>query len=304
MRPEAVREGVPLARYTTMQVGGPAQYLAEAASGAVVMRLVEWAAEEGVPWMILGQGSNVLFPDGGYNGLVVVYRSSGLERRWRERPTSGGAVMVEAEASAPLASLARWACRRGLSGLEWAAGLPGTVGGAVAGNAGAFGGAMEDVVSSAVVGWAGQPAQRTLPAELGLAYRRCLLLEERGPAAVLSVELQLQADDPGRCLARLDETERGRRLTQPAGASSGCVFRNPPQRAAGYLLDQCGLKGASVGGAVISERHANFILNRGGATATDVLTLMRLARRAVWEQFGILLEPEVRLMGDATLEAA
>lgn len=297
MLPEAICEGVPLARFTTMQVGGPARYFAQVSAGGEAARLAGWAADVGLPWVVLGHGSNVIFPDSGYDGLVIVYRSP--------RPDlSAGAAepTLVLEAGVPLAVVARWTAEQGLSGLEWASGLPGTLGGAVAGNAGAFAGSMADVVESVEVTWPGGPVQTVCGAELGFAYRHCSLLAERGPALVTSVRLKLERSDRESCLARLSEVEQKRRATQPVGASSGCIFRNPPGQSAGYLLDCCGLKGVAVGGAVVSERHANFIINRGQATAADVLALIRLARQRVWERFGIRLEPEVRLLGGARME--
>ena len=299
--PDSVREAVPLSRYTTMRVGGPARYLAHIASAESVRLLVSWAQDEGVAWVILGEGSNVVCADSGYHGLVIVYQDPTAEPAFAASGCGAEEALLTVEASMPLSSLARWAARRGLSGLEWAAGIPGTVGGALLGNAGAFGASMADVVVEAEVLRPGGAAHESA-ATLGLAYRTSALALDAGPVAVLNVALRLHGDEPSACLSRLEEATLARRRSQPGGPSSGCVFRNPAGASAGQLLDRCGLKGRSIGDAVYSEKHANFVVNRGRATAADVVGLMQLGREMVWRQFGVMLEPEVRFLGGLALE--
>jgi len=299
-RPEPIRERVPLSRYTTMRVGGPARYFAQVGDADLVVRLAQWARDEEVRWVVLGEGSNVICADDGYDGLVIVYHDPAAQPAIETTEDESATARVVADACLPLANLARWTARHGLSGLEWAAGIPGTAGGAIVGNAGAFGTSMADVVLDAEVVRSGGRTRESA-ASLGLAYRTSALAQEVGPLAVLRVGLGLQPDDASSCLGRLEQFGRARRRSQPGGPSSGCVFRNPPGRSAGRLLDQCGLKGHAVGDAVYSDRHANFVINRGNATAADVVGLMQVGREAVWRRFGVMLEPEVRFLGGLTL---
>lgn len=299
--PRGVQEGVPLRRHTTMRVGGPARFLSTVGDGRALVKLIQWAAAEELPWIVLGEGSNVIFADGGFDGLVIVFLRPDEEPR--VLPTEGDqvAASVEVSAAMPLASLARWASRRGLGGLEWAAGIPGTVGGAVVGNAGAFGGCMADTVEQVDLGGA-NGIERVGLQDLGFGYRTSLLAEGARGEAVLAATMRFHRRDVSECLLGYEDALRKRRCSQPGGASSGCVFRNPPEKSAGQMLDLCGLKGRSVGDAVVSDRHANFIINRGNATAADVVELMLTCRTAVWERLGVLLQPEVRLIGQTALD--
>lgn len=298
--PEGLCENPTLSRYTTMRVGGPARYLAQVDDATRLLNLAHWAESEGLDWVVLGEGSNVIVADGGYDGLVIVYRNADVEPVHQVGAPDEERPELEVEASMPLSNLARWTARRGQSGLEWAAGLPGTVGGALVGNAGAFGGCIGDVLTyAAVVRSVG--ITRESAETLGLGYRRSALSRTDGRLAVLRVGLRLRRDDASACLARLEEAVEARRRSQPGGSSSGCVFRNPSEGSAGQLLDLCGFKGMTVGDAVVSEKHANFIINRGSASAADVVKLMQVGREVVRRRFGVVLEPEVRLIGDLSL---
>ena len=306
-------ERVPLAAHTTVRVGGPARFMAWPRDPAELQAWLGWACERRLPWLVLGEGSNVLVADSGYDGLVIVNRRQPATDF--RSASSGGDVRVRVDAGESLATLVRWSVGKGLAGLEWAVGIPGTVGGAVAGNAGAFGSSMADVAQGAELSSADGDTYEVSVAELGLSYRRSSLLRDDAPRALLWVDLRFTVDDRSACQARAAELLRRRRDTQPLGHSAGSVFRNPEGACAGAsgprseappgagaLIEQCGLKGASVGGACISDKHANFIINRGDARASDVVALMNRVRRAVYDRFRVVLEPEVRMIGGVCLE--
>jgi UDP-N-acetylmuramate dehydrogenase len=288
-----LQENVTLAHYTTARVGGPCDALlpvnsaGELADAAVRL----WDLE--VPFFILGGGSNILVSDRGYRGVVVLNRARNVRIDARGEPPA-----VWAESGANLGAIGRQAAVRGLSGLEWAAAIPGTVGGAVYGNAGAHGG---DVASSLIVAEilhriSGKEAWTCK--RMAYQYRSSILKREAAQAVILSATLQLSRSTPEAVKARLEEISSHRRSTQPPGASMGSMFKNPAGDFAGRLIDQAGLKGTRIGGAEISTLHGNFFVNRGGASAADVLALIRLAQRTVADKFGISLELEIELVGD------
>jgi UDP-N-acetylmuramate dehydrogenase len=255
------------------------------------------AQADGLPWRVLGGGSNVLVSDAGVRGLVIVNRA-------RQTVFEDGFV-VQAESGANLAALARSCVARGWAGLEWAVGVPGTVGGAVVGNAGAHGGDISGVLQSVTVLDAGEVVQ--WPAErLGYAYRNSVLKRSAREGAVscvvLAATLALEPGDPAHLAQKADEFLERRKRIQPPGPSFGSMFKNPPGDYAGRLIEAAGLKGTQIGGAQVSPLHANFFVNTGGATAADVLALVQLARQRVQEQFGVELELEVELVGDWGLE--
>jgi len=284
-----LRPGESLARATTLRIGGPAELLVEASSERAVERVVAAAARDAVPLFALGLGSNLLVPDEGVHG-VVLRLVGGLRRvRIRGRRVSAGA-------GAPLAQVARKAAKAGLAGLEALSGFPSTVGGGVYMNAGAYGTEIKDVLVSARVVERDGRRRRLTTAQLEPAYRRTNLRESG--AVVVRALFELAPGDPKALLARIDELNAKRWQALPSGvANAGSIFKNPPGDYAGRLIEACGLKGKEHGGAAISERHANVIVNRGGARAADVVALMREARDAVAERFGIVLEPEVVLLG-------
>jgi UDP-N-acetylmuramate dehydrogenase len=265
---------------------------------------VAWAREHELPWLVLGRGSNVLVSDHGYDGLVLVYRRQEAQANGLSAMESeNGTIRLRADAGISLAGLSRWCGERGYTGLEWACGIPGTLGGAVAGNAGAFGGSMAGVVWSAEA-LVGEGLRRRYDhSELGFAYRSCSAFGWAERSAVLCVELGMSQGAAEVSRAMMAEYRQGRRATQPRGRSAGCAFRNPEGVSAGALIDRCGLKGLAVGDAVVSEQHANFIINRGEASADHVLRLLGSVRSAVRERFGVELETEIRLVGDMALEA-
>jgi len=281
--------GEPLAGHTTMRVGGPADVLAAPEDVAALVRLVRAARAVAVPYVVIGRGSDIVVADAGIRGLVIISRAEGCR-------IEGDRLI--ADAGLPLARAATLAQHAGLSGLEFGLAIPGTVGGAVWGNAGAHGaeiaGALESVTLLRADG-----DEATEPASaLGLGYRESRLKLVPGDL-ILTATFGLAPADPAAIKLRFDEIRRWRQEHQPLSLpSAGSVFRNPPGDSAGRLIDSCGLKGTRVGGAAISEKHANFIVNEGGATATDVRRLAELARRTVAELFGVALVYEVQFIGD------
>lgn len=282
----------PLARWTTLRVGGPALALVEPTSLAEVRQLLAGCRATGLPWLVIGGGSNLLVGDRGFPGLVLALgRRFGAIREVGVDPA--GRILVEVEAGCRLARLVGWGQRRGVTGLEFAVGIPGSVGGAVMMNAGAWGCEIKDVLAGLKGLLAGELVEWSR-AELNFTYRNW-----QGPAGVvvLTATFALAAGDP----AVIRQVGQGylaaRRGKQPRRvASAGSFFQNPPGDYAGRLIEACGLKGLSVGGARVSEVHANFLVNTGGATAADFLGLMRLVRERVRERFGVDLAPEVKIV--------
>ncbi len=284
-----VREAEPLRKHVSFRIGGPADVLVLPRALDELRAVVRWLFAEHVRFTVLGQGSNVLIADAGVRGVVVKV-GKGVDRVVFEGDR------VTAEAGAGLPHLARDAAGRGLSGLEFAAGIPASVGGAVAMNAGAHGHAMQEILISARVLMPDGEHVLT-PAMLGYAYRTSTL--QQRPAVVADATLQLQRSDPDAVRRRTEEWLAHRNATQPIGPpSSGCVFRNPPGDHAGRLIDLAGGKGLQVGGARVSEIHANYIVNTGDATAADVSALMRKVNALVGEKFGVRLDPEIKLVGE------
>ncbi|MBE9508745.1 MAG: UDP-N-acetylmuramate dehydrogenase [Chloroflexi bacterium] len=287
---QRARRDEPLAQYTAMRVGGPADLLIVCESVDEVAGAVELARQHKVPWLLLGGGCNVLVADSGVRGLVIVNRAARIE-------FDGEAVRAEAGAS--LAVLARESVERGLAGLEWAAGLPGAVGGAVVGNAGAFEGDIASRLRSAtVLGLDGKVVER--PNEwFEFDYRLSRIKREpvgQRPV-VLAATFDLPRGDPEALVVKVEEILEWRRTRHPAGATMGSTFKNPPDSHAGYLIEQAGLRGHRVGGVQVSELHGNFFVNTGGVTAADVLTLIEHVRAEVKRQFGVELELEIELVG-------
>jgi UDP-N-acetylmuramate dehydrogenase len=277
----------PLAKHTSARIGGPADAFLIAHSLDDLRRSAQIAWASDIPLFILGGGSNILISDGGVRGLVVHNQA--------ERVTFDG-LAVTAESGASTIHLARRCAERGLAGLEWAIGVPGTVGGAVYGNAGAHGGDMKAIVAS--VELVTPEGDLTLSnADLAFEYRSSILKLERRRCAILGVAMQLQPDDPAAIQARMREYTEYRKRTQPPGATIGSMFKNPPGDHAGRLIEAAGLKGRRVGGAEISAVHANFFLNAGYASAGDVKALADLAIREVKAKFGVTLELEIELVG-------
>jgi UDP-N-acetylmuramate dehydrogenase len=291
----ALRLNEPVARYTTARIGGPADVLVEATSAKDLKSLVVAARKWELPLTILGGGANVLVSDAGIRGLVIVNKAKRIEFR------EGAQVWCESGTALP--TLARECVVRGLAGLEWAVGVPGTVGGAGAGNAGAPGGDIAaDLLSATILNEWDEIAEWPTE-ELQFAYRRSKIKQAaralgNSPYVILAATFQLMPGDPIEIAKQADEFNDYRRRTQPPGASLGSMFKNPPSDAAGRLIDLSGLKGTRVGGAEISTVHANFFVNHGQAKASDVKALIDLAHQRVQEKFGIELELEIELLGE------
>jgi len=284
--------GEPLARHTSFRIGGPAELLVVPETVEELAFVLRAAATWAARVTLLGGGSNVLVGDGGVPGVVVKLGRGFARLEWRE---SEAGADVRAGAAANLGRLARTAAARGLAGLEHAEGIPGSVGGAVFMNAGAYGG---DVASAAtaVEGLDARGEPVVLAREdLGFRYRGTALPPR---FVVTAVRFTLGREDATSVCQRMEEIRQRRVASQPHGrANAGSIFKNPAGDHAGRLIDVAGLKGARIGRARISERHANFIVNEGGASAEDVKGLMDVAQRVVWERSGVWLEPEVRFVG-------
>jgi UDP-N-acetylmuramate dehydrogenase len=284
-----VREHEPLAPHSWYGIGGRARYFVELADDGPLPELIGRLTAEQRSYLVIGAATNTLFASDELPGLTIKLATARLA-------TDGGRVTVSAGYLMP--KLAADTAKAGRTGLEFGAGVPGTVGGSVFGNAGAFGREVKDgLISADVIDPQGQ--LRTLSAEdCHFGYRDSVLKSEKRGWVVRSATFETGADDPSRIRERIKEVQRHRRQTQPIEKRSlGSTFKNPPGDAAGRLIDACGLKGRRIGGAQISEKHANFIVNLGGASADDVLALMAEMRNRVFERFGIELEPEVRVIG-------
>jgi UDP-N-acetylmuramate dehydrogenase len=287
----SVRFDVPLARYTSLRVGGPAEALATPADRTELARTLALCGELGLPLQVLGNGFNTLVRDGGVEGVVLrLQRLRALGR--------GEAGDVVAEAGVTHATLTRFCALHGLAGLEFGAGIPGTVGGWVAMNAGIPEREVKDALRGVVLADAAGRVHCTPRAALPFRYRSAGL---PAGAVVVAASFAVRQADRAEVESEVERHLAKRANTQPLDIPScGSVFKNPPGEFAGRLIEQAGLKGARVGGAEISPVHANFIVNRGGASAADVLSLIELARTRVREGSGVALEPEVHIVGRET----
>jgi len=284
-----------MANHTSLRVGGWADLFFVARGSSPLIQAVDMATALGVPWHIVGAGSNLLISDDGVEGLVV--KAASRAGAWQIRD-EGGRAAVEAEAGCILASLARHLVDEGFEGLEWAVNVPGTVGAAVVNNAGAFGSSTSEHLIDAELYFPGMGRKRLTPGQLEMAYRTTALKRRELEATVLGASFRLRPSDKGAVRERMEQTQRQRQATQPTGPSLGSIFANPPGDAAGRLIEAAGLKGRRRGGAEVSTLHANFILNRGGgAQAREVFGLMAEVQDAVWRQHRHWLVPEVELVG-------
>lgn len=284
-----IREQEPMSRHTTFRIGGPARLMALPADPKQAAAAVRAARALEITPFFLGNGSDLLVADRGYDGFVLKCGGMDQVREVNRR--------LRAESGIPLARLAMAALGRGLAGLEFAHGIPGTLGGAVLMNAGAYGGEMVQVLTS--VTYLDEEGQcRTLPADqCGLSYRHSLFAEHP-EWLILSAEMALTQGDAEEIRGRMEDLAQRRRSKQPLEwPSAGSTFKRPAGHFAAALIEQCGLKGVGIGGAQVSEKHAGFVINRGGATAEDVRRLMDHIRETVLRQTGVELEPEVKFLG-------
>lgn len=282
-----LKRDAPMAEYTSFRTGGNASALLEASSAEEITAALGVCEKEGVDVYIIGNGTNLLVSDEGLDALIIR-----IADRMAGEENDGG--HFSCGAGLPLAALARSSVAKGYMGLEWAAGIPGNVGGAVTMNAGAYGGQISDVVRSAEVLHGGN-ITKYIPSEGDFGYRRSPFCAPE--CIVIAAEFVLERDDGG-ALGRMREYNLRRREKQPVNyPSAGSTFKRPEGHYAGALIESAGLKGTRVGGAEVSNLHAGFIINAGGATSSDVYALMELVRARVLEESGVLLEPEIRLMG-------
>ena len=289
---DRLREGEPMSRHTSARIGGPADFFVAVDSADDLTEAVREALRASVRFLVLGAGSNILAADRGMRGLVIKNRTSGIV--FAER---GETIIVRAESGVGLPTLARQCVLRGAAGLEWSATVPGTVGGAVVGNAGAHGSDVAASLRLATILQGNGVVREYSKADLKFGYRKSAIKSGERPV-VLSAEFALKRGNPDELQARVDGFIARRKRTQPPGASIGSMFKNPPDDYAGRLIEAAGLKGIRIGKAEISPIHANFFVNLRGASANDVYSLISLAQSKVREKFGVELELEIELVGD------
>lgn len=290
------KRNAPMSKYTTSRMGGPADLLVEARTTEELVGLAQRADEMALPYIVIGGGANILVSDLGIRGLVIVNRAKEVKFDVR-----GAKARAEVDSGVTMTTLARDCIERGLAGMEWAISVPGTVGGGVVGNAGAHGSDMAASVSMVRLLRRGAMPEYWTPRQLQFGYRRSAL-KNYAPAdrpLVISVTLELKVDYRANLERRANEYIAKRKASQPPGASIGSMFKNPEGDYAGRLIEACGLKGRTIGGAMISDKHANFFVNASGdAKASDVKALIDLAHDEVLRRFGVDLQLEVELLGE------
>jgi UDP-N-acetylmuramate dehydrogenase len=290
---DRLQEKVLLTGYTVARIGGPADALIFAHSADELAQTAEKLWKQDLPFILLGGGSNVLVSDKGVRGVVIINRARLVKFDSQAEPPR-----VSAESGVTPNDITQRAARLGLAGFEWAANLPGSLGGAVYGNAGAFGGDISgNLISVELIHR--QYGRQVWPVEkMEYGYRTSVLKREHTPALILSVQLALSIGDPQAIQAKMKKYSRRRRESQPTGASMGSMFKNPTGEKAGRLIEAAGLKGMRIGNAEISSQHANFFLNHGQTQARDMMALIELVQNTVAEKFGVTLELEVELIGE------
>jgi UDP-N-acetylmuramate dehydrogenase len=275
-----------LADYTSMHIGGPAEYLVDVYTMKALKCVLQIIKKHNMRYFLIGAGTNLLVADKGFRGVVL--RLGGVFKRISHRGSRfncGGGLLVSDFLDATRG--------KGYGGAEFLAGIPGTLGGAIKGNAGAFGNSISDIIESAVIVDRHGCEKLRVKKELGFAYRHSKL---KGGEIVTSVNIMLRKEKIKAISARIQRNTKNRQMRHPTGYSAGSFFKNPPGHAAGALIEQCGLKGTSVGDAEVSRKHANYIINRGNARATDVMVLAREVKKIVRRETGIVLEEEVQLL--------
>ena len=278
----------PMAKHTSFRIGGPARRMAFPKTREQLVVLAGLLQEAGIEPLLLGNGTNLLVADEGLD-TVVINTSAQLSR-----VEQTGECELTADAGVSLCQLALFAWKQGLAGLAFAHGIPGTLGGGVVMNAGAYGGELKDVIADVTALY--PDGVRTLTAdEMGFSYRHSVF--SSGEGIVLGAKLKLELGDPNAIKAKMDELMARRKASQPLEfPSAGSTFKRPPGHYAGPLIESCGLKGARIGGAEVSCKHAGFVVNAGGATCADVLALMEKVQKTVFDTYGVLLEPEVKIV--------
>ncbi len=283
--------------HTSFGIGGPADFLAYPADRDDLVSLLKDIKKRGMPYFILGSGTNLLVKDGGFRGVAISLQRMTAVKIEREYRSIGGTfAVVFAEAGASLAKLLSMSAEAGLTGLEFAAGIPGTVGGGVCMNAGTAAGEIGDVVDSVTLLSSDGELITRGREEIGFGYRTSSIPDGH---LVLDVRIILRRDDKNKIKARVRGLMGARKDRQPLGLpNAGSIFKNPREESAGKLIDRAGLRGRSVGDAQVSEKHANFIVNRGNATAADVVSLMEIIKQTVLDVHGVRLEPEIKIVGE------
>ena len=278
----------PMAKHTSFRIGGPARRMAFPKTREQLVVLAGLLQEAGIEPLLLGNGTNLLVADEGLD-TVVINTSAQLSR-----VEQTGECELTADAGVSLCQLALFAWKQGLAGLAFAHGIPGTLGGGVVMNAGAYGGELKEVIADVTALY--PDGVRTLTAdEMGFSYRHSVF--SSGEGIVLGAKLKLEPGDPNAIKAKMDELMARRKESQPLEfPSAGSTFKRPPGHYAGPLIESCGLKGARIGGAEVSCKHAGFVVNAGGATCADVLALMEKVQKTVFDTYGVLLEPEVKIV--------
>ncbi len=292
LQEENVKLNEPMKRHTTFKIGGPADYFVTPRSIEEIRAAIECIREEGVPYCIIGNGSNLLVSDEGYKGAVIQ-----LFDKFSELQIDEDSGKVKVMSGCLLSRLGMQAASAGLSGLEFATGIPGTGGGAIVMNAGAYGGEIKDCICSATF-LNCQGEIFTLPkSELDLSYRSSIAMKK--DYVVLAAEFQLMQDDRENIMTKIKELSEARRSKQPLEyPSAGSTFKRPEGNFAAKLIEEAGMKGFSVGGAQVSNKHAGFVINTGDATAKDVMELIGRVRECVFKNSGVLLEMEIRKLGN------
>lgn len=284
----------PMSAHTTFRIGGPADYFVVPEDAASLGRGVALCRAEGVDYFITGNGSNLLVGDGGYRGVVFHICHTMDDVAYEEKGTE---LLVEAGAGVMLSSLARQVSSKGYTGFEYATGIPGTLGGGVTMNAGAYGGEISDNLLWAELMDETGAVLRLERDRLKLSYRHSVMMEQ--PLVVLRAGFSFTKGDAMAITEKVAELSRSRKEKQPLEyPSAGSTFKRPEGYFAGKLIQDAGLMGYSIGGAMVSDKHAGFVVNKGGATAKDVLDLIKYVQDTVEEKFGVKLEPEVRLIGE------
>ena len=288
-----LQENVLLSGVTSARVGGPADVALIAKSAAELEEVVRYAWELDLPYLLLGAGSNVLASDRGFRGLLIINRARAVQFTGKNDDPG-----VIAESGATLNDLAQKASRLGLSGLEWASAIPGSLGGALYGNAGAFGGDMAALLASIDLLHRQQGHLTWQVEQMEYTYRSSTLKRSKMPAIILSAALSLSKSSPEAVQSRRHEISLQRRRLQPPGASMGSIFKNPTGDSAGRLIEAAGLKGKRIGNAEISLQHANFLINHGDARAMHIRQLIDASRQEILTKFGLELELEIEMVGD------
>ncbi len=285
-----IAQNEPMSRHTSFRIGGPAKRMAYPKNGEQVVILFQLAEDCGITPLVIGNGTNLLAPDKGVDRLVIETSAAFHEIRIESE------TVLSADCGVSLARLADTACRQGLTGLEFAHGIPGTLGGAICMNAGAYGGEMSQVLESVTALFPNEGIRTLSLEELHLGYRQSIFTEHPD-AVILRGVIRLQRGVPEAIRATMKDLMSRRKASQPLEyPSAGSTFKRPPNHFAGTLIEQCGLKGLTVGGAQVSEKHAGFVINIGGATCADVLGVITQVQERVAAETGVQLEPEVRIV--------